>query len=246
MSRFHPVRSVLTALAALAAASTVLAAPAAHADDQLPLPPQRLTHAGQQLAPAGVPHGLCTGRFLGDARLGPERLPAAWQRPVGPLLDGYDRTGGLAPADFLRKYWEGPADGGGWKYPPNDGFAEVNGEVDRHRVALRPGALLDRFGSEFGGFLAPAGDPYAKRALPPQSLNTRDDNRPCDYRVYRVVRSFAVWQGGIAPWFEQPGGGQQIKLDAALLDPGEGERLNVKWLLEHGYLVEVNRSGGNP
>ena len=242
MSRFHPVRSVLTALAALATAGTVLTAPAAGAAEARVQAPAHVGVVEASPHPASALQGLCTGRFLGDARLGPKRLPATWERPVGPLLTGYKRTGGLAPAEFLRRYWEGPADGGGWKYPPHDGFAEVNGEVDRHRVWLRPGAVLDRFGSEYGGFLAPAGDPYAKRALPPQNLNTRDATRPCDYRLYRVQRPFPVWQGRIAPWFAQPGGGQQIKLDAALLDPGEGERLNVKWLLRNGYLVEVNPS----
>ncbi|MFI8307228.1 TNT domain-containing protein [Streptomyces sp. NPDC085927] len=193
-------------------------------------------HRSEQAAPRPAP---CTGAYQGDARLGPETLPRPWEAPVGPLLKDYQRTGDLSPSAFLAKYWkdedpEGPA---GWKYPPNDGFAEVNGEVDKHVEVLDPGEDLDRFGSEYGSYLAPAGDPYAKRALPPQNLNTREPAHPCDYHRYTVTRPFAVWQGGIAPWFEQPGGGQQIKLDPALLTPGDGERLNVKWLLDHGYLA---------
>lgn len=133
----------------------------------------------------------------------------------------------------------GPADTGSWKYPPNDGFAEVNGEIDKEPTQLRPGQRLDRFGSEYGGYLAPAGDSYGERALPPQNLNTREAATPCDYRVYKVAKPFWVWQGGIAPWFEQPGGGRQIKLDAVFLDPGAGERLNVKWLLDHAYLTHA-------
>ncbi|MGA4837910.1 TNT domain-containing protein [Streptomyces sp. G45] len=179
----------------------------------------------------------CTGAYEGDSRLGPQWLPKKKQRPVGPLLKGWKRTGALSPSAFLKKYWQGPADTGTWKYPPNDGFATVNGKVDKHREQLRPGERLDRFGSEYGSFLAPAGDSYAERALPPQNLNTRDAAHACDYRVYRVTKPFDVWQGGIAPWFEQPGGGQQIKLDLAFLDPGDGQRLNVKWLLDHGYLT---------
>ncbi|WP_299535994.1 TNT domain-containing protein [uncultured Streptomyces sp.] len=182
----------------------------------------------------------CTGEFRGDARLGPKWLPNENRAPVGPLLRGYRRTGGLAPDDFLKKYWEGPQDTGSWKYPPNDGFATVNGELDKEPFKLRPGLRLDRFGSEYGSYLAPAGDAYAERALPPQSLNTRDAAVPCDYRVYRVSKPFWVWEGGIAPWFEQPGGGRQIKLDAVFLDPGEGQRLNVKWLLDHGYLTAAS------
>lgn len=181
----------------------------------------------------------CSGEFQGDARLGPKYLPGPKQQPVGPLLKGYQRTGRLSSKAFLATYWkeEGPEGPGGWKYPPNDGFAEVNGRVDKHMEILVPGEKLDRFGSEFGSFLAPAGDPYAKRSLPPQNLNTRDLAFPCDSHVYTATRPSPVWQGGIAPWFEQPGGGQQIKLDSALLDPGPGERLNVRWLLSHGYLA---------
>ncbi|MFF5790396.1 TNT domain-containing protein [Streptomyces sp. NPDC012693] len=189
--------------------------------------------------PAASPPAPCTGEFQGDKRLGPKHLPKRWQEPVGPLLNRYHRTGQLSPADFLKKYWEGPADTGGWKYPPNDGFGEVNGTVDKAPELLEEGERLDRFGSEYGAYLAPAGDAYAERALPPQNLNTRDAASPCDYHLYEVTRSFVVWEGSIAPWFEQPGGGRQIKLDPAFLDPGEGQRLNVKWLIDHGYLARV-------
>ncbi len=216
------IRAVLAAMgvtAALTAAPAAQAAPVESAGKHRPAP--------------------CTGEFLGDARLGPKHLPNNRQKPVGPLLDGYHRTGKLSPAAFLKKYWEGPADTGGWKYPPNDGFGEVNGEVDKAPELLVRGERLDRFGSEFGGYLAPAGDAYAKRALPPQNLNTRDAAFPCDYHLYEVTRAFVVWEGSIAPWFEQPGGGRQIKLDPVFLDPGEGQRLNVKWLLDNGYLVRV-------
>ncbi|MFD7102647.1 TNT domain-containing protein [Streptomyces celluloflavus] len=217
---------IRTVLAALGLAAGLAAAPAASAAPQ---------HE-ERPAAAPSPHEPCTGKFHDDARLGPEWLPNKQQKPVGPLLKGYQRTGKLSPDAFLKKYWEGPAGTGSWKYPPNDGFGEVNGKVDKKPTKLRTGERLDRFGSEYGGYLAPAGDPYAKRALPPQNLNTRDAAVPCDYHVYKVTKPFQVWQGGIAPWFEQPGKGQQIKLDPVFLDPGQGERLNVKWLLEHGYL----------
>ncbi|MBT2396712.1 TNT domain-containing protein [Streptomyces sp. ISL-100] len=221
------IRTVLAALGITAA--TVLAPTASAA------PQQQQQH--EERSAAGVSrHDPCTGSFQGDARLGPKWLPSKHEKPVGPLLKGYKRTGELSPESFLKEYWQGPADVGGWKYPPNDGFREVNGDVDKAPTQLRSGQRLDRFGSEYGAYLAPAGDAYAKRALPPQNLNTREPSVPCDYRVYEVAKPFWVWQGGIAPWFEQPGGGQQIKLDPVFLDPGEGQRLNVKWLLEHDYL----------
>ncbi|MFE5211392.1 TNT domain-containing protein [Streptomyces sp. NPDC056600] len=220
-------RAALSALA-LALAATAVTAPTATADT----------------ASAARPDP-CTGEFRGDARLGPANLPDPAEPPVGPLLRGYHRTGGLSARDFLAAYWkeDGPSGSGGWKYPPNDGFAEVNGEVDKQVETLEPGAELDRFGSEYGSYLAPAGDPYAKRALPPQNLNTRDTAYPCDYHRYTVTRRFDVWQGRAMPWFEQPGGGQQIKLDPALLMPGPDERLNVGWLLDHGYLAPARDTG---
>ncbi|MFI5618007.1 TNT domain-containing protein [Streptomyces sp. NPDC051567] len=221
MNRMRNVLAVLGVTAAL------VTAPAASASAK---PEER--------SPASTArHEPCTGKFRDDARLGPQWLPNKRQAPVGPLLKGYKRTGALSPQAFLKKYWEGPADTGSWKYPPNDGFGEVNGQLDKKPAELRPGQRLDRFGSEYGGYLAPAGDAYAKRALPPQSLNTVDAAVPCNYRVYKVAKPFWVWQGSIAPWFEQPGGGQQIKLDAVFLDPGQGQRLNVKWLLDNQYLV---------
>lgn len=218
-----------TVIAALGISAGLLTAPAASA----------ASHGADRPAASAFKPEPCTGKFQDDARLGPQTLPTKKQAPVGPLLKGYKRTGGLTPSAFLKKYWEGPADTGSWKYPPNDGFAEVNGEIDKEPAKLRPGRLLDRFGSEYGSYLAPAGDAYSKRALPPQNLNTRDASVPCDYRVYKVAKPFWVWQGGIAPWFEQRGGGRQIKLDAVFLNPGEGQRLNVKWLLERGYLTPV-------
>lgn len=189
----------------------------------------------------------CTGRFQGDARLGPAHLAAPSQRPFAALLAGWQRTGGLSPSAFLSKYWEGPADTGSWKYPPNDGFGTVNGSLDKWAARLEKGEKLDRFGSEYGRFLAPEGAGYGERSLPPQSLNTSEPAFPCSYHVYRVNRPLTVWQGSIAPWFEQEGGGQQILLDPTLLPvserPAAGEALNVKWLLAHGYLTRI-RTGG--
>ncbi|MGK5728884.1 TNT domain-containing protein [Streptomyces sp. URMC 124] len=56
------------------------------------------------------------------------------------------------------------------------------------------------------------------------------------YHVYTVAKSFTVWQGSIAPWFEQADGGQQIQLDAALVPGAPKPKLNVKWLVDNGYL----------
>ncbi|WP_243789619.1 TNT domain-containing protein [Saccharopolyspora gloriosae] len=181
------------------------------------------------------PHVPCSGVHDGDERWGPEHLPRPWQEPVGPLLDGYSRSGDLAPAEFLDTYWDPAANS--WKYPPQDGFdVRPDGSPDKEPELLEVGDDLDRFGSEYGSFLAPAGDDYAERSLPPQSLTTREADFPCGYHRYEVARPFTVWEGPIAPWFAQPGGGTQILLDSAFLQPDEGQRLNVRWLLSNGYL----------
>lgn len=53
---------------------------------------------------------------------------------------------------------------------------------------LPAGLLIDRFGSEYGSFLAPADSPYAQRALPPSNLDTPTSapTYPYNYHVYRV------------------------------------------------------------
>lgn len=177
----------------------------------------------------------CAGAYQGDSRLGPETLPKPWQRPVGPLVAGYKRFGHLGEDAFLAKYWNGTS----WNYPPRDGFRlRPDGEPIKYKTTLRDGTRLDRFGSEYGGFLAYAGEHYSARAIPPQSLYTFDPAYRCNYHAYQVKKAFAVWEGPIAPWFEQPGGGLQQKLDRALV-PGDGA-LNVAWLLSNGYLVRIN------
>ena len=174
---------------------------------------------------------LCDGAYQNDSRLGPNNLPRPYQRPVGPILAGYHRFGHLDAAAFLAKWWDN-----GWKYPPQDGFKlDHRGEPIKWVIELRPGRDLDRFGSEYGAFLAPEGSPYASRSIPPQSLNTFDPAYRCNYHSYEVKKAFKVWEGPIAPWFEQRGNGLQEKLDRALV-PGDGP-LNVSWLIANGYLA---------
>ncbi|WP_369381756.1 TNT domain-containing protein [Streptomyces sp. cg36] len=232
MHRFGRLRVLISAGGSAAALVATLLFGAA---------PAQAAPAVADAAPATpAPAPLCTGAYEGDERLGPVNLPRPWQDPVGPLVLGYHRTGHLTPAAFLATYWDSTA--GSWKYPPDDGFAHrPDGTPDKRAVRLNVGEDLDRFGSEYGAFLAPAGAAYGRRALPPQSLVTREAAFPCAYHAYEVTKSFTVWQGRIAPWFEQRGGGRQIKLDPAFVDPGAGGKLSVKWLLDHGYLkAEAN------
>ncbi|MFJ4674485.1 TNT domain-containing protein [Kitasatospora sp. NPDC088783] len=195
---------------------------------------------GASAAPVEVRIGLglgteCSAAFRhDDARLGPDRLPDAG--PVGRQLFGYLRTGLLGEQQFLSTYYDSAA--GSWKYPPSDGYLLLpDGTPIEGETTLRPGQAVDRYGSEYGAFLAPEGLPYANRSIPPSSL----DGSPaagCNYHDYRVLKPFEVHSGPIAPWFGQPGLGLQYQLDGALV-PGAPSRLNMAWLVANGYLDRI-------
>ncbi|MFI5528253.1 TNT domain-containing protein [Kitasatospora sp. NPDC051853] len=191
------------------------------------------TTAATAATPA--PSSVCsTEDFHGDKRLGPDRLPATGA--VGRQLRGYQRTGGLGEQQFLDTYYDGTA--GSWRYPPADGYLTLpDGTPLEIQQTLLPGQRIDRYGSEYGAYLAPEGLPYPARALPPQSLDS-DPAGPCNYHVYKVAKAFTVDAGPIAPWFGQPGHGWQFQLDARHV-PGSPARLNVLWLIDNGYLARV-------
>lgn len=196
----------------------------------------------------GPPHWEQPPNVDGDYRLGPEEINTD---RVAALTKDWEhaRYGQLSTSEFLRR-WTDP-DTGGWRWDqvPDDGFAvhEVDGQVvaDRYEVELQPGTQIDRFGEAHGQFLSPDATPYEQRALPPSNLVPRPgtpaavtDAHPFNYYRYEVVKPFKVDAGGIAPAFEQPGGGIQFLLDSRHLGdvPGVPERLDVAWLVENGYL----------
>lgn len=198
-----------------------------------------LTTAGAAAATTAAPERSGTARtecsatfFEGDPRLGPEELPT--RGPVGNELFLYQRTGGLSEQAFLSAYNTGTS----WIYPPSYGYViGPDGRPVEWHQTLVPGQDIDRFGSEYGSFLAPEGLPYANRSIPPQSL----DGNPaagCNYHDYRVLKPFTVDAGPIAPWFAQPGYGLQYQLDATLV-PGSPTVLNVMWLVANGYLQRL-------
>ena len=160
----------------------------------------------------------CSKSFLdGDARLGPAQLPTSG--PVYPVVAGYHPLAGLTAAQFLAMYWDPTASGGqgAWRYPPDNGFLiGPSGQPDEMPLALARGQEIDRFGSEFGGFLAPVNTPYASRALPPMSLDNFDPAFNCNYHEYKVLKAFMVEAGPIAPGFGQRGLGRQYQLVTAL------------------------------
>ncbi len=175
-----------------------------------------------------------TELYHDDRRLGPERLPLLG--PVGSQLFAYSRTGYRPTEVFLDRYYDPAANS--WIYPPHDGYAlGADGQPIRWTRTLPTGVEIDRYGSEFGGFLAPRGAPYTTRAIPPSNL-VGNPAAGCNYHVYEVLTPFDVHTGPIAAWFFQRGGGLQYQLDGALV-PGAPERLSVMWLLENGYLERL-------
>ena len=172
--------------------------------------------------------------YAGDQRLGPARLPLFGR--VGIQLLGYSRTGYQDVPTFLDAYYDSNA--GSWRYPPADGYVlDEYGDPVNWTQTLPRGQRIDRYGSEYGGFLAPVGLPYTMRSIPPSNL-VGTPAAGCNYHVYEVLRPFDVTAGPIAPWFYQLGGGLQYQLAGALV-PGAPSRLNVLWLVDNGYLERV-------
>jgi len=166
----------------------------------------------------------------GDARLGPKQLPKTM--PLKDLTHPYDRFGGLCAKEYLAK-WADPTTGF-YNYPPANGFQlDVNGNPIMGNASLPIGTLVDRFGSEYGSFLAPYDSPYPQRSLPPSNLDTSASapDYPYNYHVYNVTQAFVVASGPIAPWFGQPGEGTQFLTYS-----------NIMTLVSGGFLARVDPS----
>ncbi|WP_067781424.1 TNT domain-containing protein [Actinomyces vulturis] len=86
---------------------------------------------------------------------------------------------------------------------------------------LEPGELIDRYGFPGGKHVSPKGVAFEQRALPP-------DTNLTNYHVYEVVNLFQVEESIVAPWFGQPGGGIQYRLNES-----------VKELLDYNFLREI-------
>ena len=154
---------------------------------------------------------------------------------VGFELLGYQRTGDLTAQQLFAQYYDSTTSS--WIYPPDNGYVIANGQPIEWHATLVPGQDIDRFGSEYGSFLAPTGSPYAARSIPPSSLES-NPAATCSYHDYRVLKPFTVDAGPIAPWFGQPGLGLQYQLDATLI-PGDPSGFNVGWLVTNGYLQRI-------
>ena len=110
-------------------------------------------------------------------------------------------------------------DGGGVRWPPDDGFRGA-----AVPIVLPAGVLLDRFGADGGRFLSPKGAAFRARALPSVCAGQ-------PYSVFRVASPLPVWIGRAAGWFDEPGGATQVQTDAT-----------VAQLLADGVLVRMPAS----
>ena len=225
-------RSVVGSVAAgvLLAAAGLLGTPSASDAHPQPL----------SVALRSTASGECSPDYLdADAREGPKDVPSLGI--LASILFGYDRFAGLGAQEFLSRYYDPSANGGkgSWRYPPNDGYAPgPDGKPIEFQIQLPVGQEIDRFGSEFGAFLAPEETPYGQRALPPQNLDVSDPAYPCNYHLYRVVKTLTVEAGPVAPAFGQSGLGLQFQVVSSLL-PGAPATVSVKWLVDNGYLTRA-------
>ena len=90
-------------------------------------------------------------------------------------------------------------------YPPNDGFS---GAIER--ITLEAGTVLQRIGSLYGSYVAPAG-------TPPETLSLPYDKIGQAATFLQLQQPIEVLAGRAAPWFGQIGGGTQYLLDSPIM-----------------------------
>jgi hypothetical protein len=158
--------------------------------------------------------------------LPPDHPPPPPLAPDHPLFDGYH------PVEPGPEFTHPD---GRLRYPddtlPTKPYA-VPGTVvpDAH---LTPGSTLSRFGNPGGAYMAPEGTPFAELSLPPGSAAQ-------PFYQYVVEDPAALPPGWhiegseAAPWFHQPGGGQQYRI----IKP-DGTNGTVEQLERFGVVVRI-------
>lgn len=124
------------------------------------------------------------------------------------LLNGYAERG-KSPSELIKiaKAVDEWFDANGEpKWPPNDGAVE--GTISETTIN---DIVIDRFGNEYGKYVAPEGASYTSRSLAPGT-----DLGP--YHRYKVVEPITVEQGVVAPWFGEEGGAIQYKLPKSITE----------------------------
>ncbi|KAE8376055.1 hypothetical protein BDV26DRAFT_294471 [Aspergillus bertholletiae] len=157
----------------------------------------------------GTSDALCSNKFLG-----PKVLTAASDPEWSEMFKGYHQLGSYCPTTFLQKF---VPDGQQYVYPEKDGaLLDSVGVPVTTEYTLEAGIELDRFGTQYGGYLAPKGTPFSWRSIPPSNLNKYPNSTEYNYWVWKVKETFNVTGGPIAPFFGQPGYGLQFYHAAGL------------------------------
>ena len=89
-------------------------------------------------------------------------------------------------------------------YPPNNGFMGAT-----QNVTLNAGTMLQRTGSLYGSFVAPAGTPQQMLSLPYDKIGQATT-------ILQVQKPIQAIGGRVAPWFGQMGGGTQYLLNSSV------------------------------
>ena len=138
-----------------------------------------------------------TAPFGGEGSVVRAGLPAEVLTPGGApaaVLRDWRSTGGISAAEFESQF--GTLETRAW--PKNDGFPP--GYIPQP-AQLPEGTIIDRFGSEFGRYLAPDGTPFADRSLAPELVSG-------DYNRYIVTgkalpSGWQVLEGPVEPFYGQ-------------------------------------------
>ena len=93
-----------------------------------------------------------------------------------------------------------------WHSRKFDGFGETP-----YTVTLNQGTFIDRFGSDYGFYVCPAGIDYTMRSCAP---GTEDRT----YSGFVLKKSVDVQVGIIAPWFDEKGGGYQYFFPSSVMN----------------------------
>jgi uncharacterized protein YukE len=144
------------------------------------------------------------------------------------VVRGWHPTGGMTWDDFASQFGTPQAR----NYPLNDGFPP--GYVPQP-AQLPEGAIIDRFGSEYGRYLAPDCTPFAERALAPESVGG-------DYNRYLVTGKplppgWQVVEGPVQPFYGQtpsPGSLQYMILGPDGMKPTVWELVRLGILDDYG------------
>jgi hypothetical protein len=142
------------------------------------------------------------------------------------VMHGWDPLGGMSSDDFASHF--GTPETRVW--PGNDGFPPG---YDPQAAHLPAGTIIDRFGSEFGRYLAPDGTPFGDRVLPPESVGG-------DYNRYMVTGKalppgWQIVEGPVEPFYGQTPSPGTLQY---MIEGPDGVKPTVQELVRLGILDE--------